>query len=80
MTKNKKIEIYSTPTCHYCVLVKDFLKTKNIDFVEYNVAVDREKLMEMRELSGQGGVPVVRIENEIIVGFDEDKIREILGL
>ncbi len=80
MKTNKKIEIYSTPTCHYCILVKDFLKSKDIPFIEYNVATDLDKRREMVEISDQGGVPVVKIEDEIMIGFQEDQMKEILGI
>ena len=76
----KKVEIYSTPTCHYCVLVKDFLKGKGVDYVDYNVGTDLDKRREMVEVSGQMGVPVVKIDKEVIVGFDQEKICSILGI
>ena len=78
--KIKKIVIYSTPTCHYCILAKDFFKEKGIKYEEYNVATDLEKRKEMMEKSGQMGVPVIEIEDEIMVGFDEEQISKILKL
>jgi glutaredoxin-like YruB-family protein len=68
------IKVYSTPTCGYCVKVKEYLKSKNIDFTDFNVSADREKAMEMVKLSGQRGVPVIVIDEEVIVGFDKNKI------
>ncbi|MEI8339543.1 MAG: glutaredoxin family protein [bacterium] len=76
----KKIEIYSTPTCYYCVLAKDFMKKKGIAFTEYNVGMDLEKRKEMVEISGQMGVPVVKIDSEVFVGFNEELLKEKLGL
>lgn len=78
--KTKKITIYSTPTCHFCNLAKDFFKEKGLKYTEYNVATDLEKRQEMVEKSGQMGVPVIDIGGEITVGFDEEKVSELLRL
>lgn len=75
-----KIEIYSTPTCTFCQLAKQFFNENNVEYTEYNVATDLEKRQEMVEKSGQMGVPVINIDNEIIVGFDESKIKSLLNL
>jgi len=75
-----KIKIYSTPTCPYCVTLKEFLKEKNISFEDVNVAENREAREEMIHKSGQMGVPVVDIDGEIIVGFDKNKIVELLKI
>ena len=72
--------VYSTPTCAYCNLAKQFLKENNIEFTEYDVSQDKEKAQEMFQKSGQGGVPVIDIDGKIIIGFDEAAIREKLGL
>ncbi|MCS7180798.1 MAG: glutathione S-transferase N-terminal domain-containing protein [bacterium] len=77
---NKKVILYSTKTCPFCRLVKDFLKQNNIEFIDYDVGEDREKLDEMVKKSGQMGVPVIDIDGEIIVGFDKGKIKEVLGI
>ena len=74
------ITIYSTPTCPYCNMVKQFLKEKDIAFTDYNVADDQDKAKEMLEKSGQSGVPVIDIDGKIIVGFDKPAISEALGL
>ena len=76
----KKVKVYSTPTCPYCVQLKGFLKEKNIEFEDINVAEDQEAAKEMIEKSGQMGVPVSDINGTIIVGFDRPKIEEALGL
>ncbi|MEK7175639.1 MAG: glutaredoxin family protein [Patescibacteria group bacterium] len=75
----KNVTIYSTPTCHYCNLAKDFFKKNNVVYTEYNVAQDPNKRKEMVEKSGQMGVPVIFIENEMIVGFDEETIKKALS-
>jgi len=74
----KKVEIYSTPTCHYCHMAKDFFEENKIEFTDYNVAEDMEKRTEMMEKTGQMGVPVISIGDEIIIGFNESKIKELL--
>ena len=74
----KKVSIYSTPTCHYCNLAKDFFKEHKIDYTAYDVLSDLEKRKEMVAKSGQMGVPVIMVDDQIIVGFDEDTLRELL--
>ena len=76
----KEVTIYSTPTCHFCHMTKDFLTQHNIPFTDYNVATDLEKRKEMVDKSGQMGVPVIVIGDEMMVGFNEDKLKEALGL
>ncbi|MCD5396869.1 MAG: NrdH-redoxin [Candidatus Pacebacteria bacterium] len=80
MTEQKKVIVYSTPTCTYCVLVKDYLKEKGIEFDEIDVFVDREKGKYIVDKTGQMGVPVVQIGDEFIVGFDQPAIAELLDL
>jgi glutaredoxin-like YruB-family protein len=76
----KKVKIYSTPTCFYCVKVKEFLAKNKIKYEEINVATDMKAREEMVKKSHQLGVPVVEIGHEIIVGFDRVAIEEALGL
>lgn len=76
----KNVTIYSTPTCHFCHMAKDFFKEKNIAFTEYDVASSLEKRREMMEKSGQMGVPVILIDDELIIGFNKPRIVELLGL
>ena len=76
----KKITVYSTPTCPYCMRVKQFLKDKAIEFEDIDVSANSEKAEEMVKKSGQMGVPVIDIEGEIIVGFDKEAIEKALGL
>ena len=72
------VTIYSTSICKYCALAKDFFKEHNIQYTEYNVGTDAAKRKEMVEKSGQLGVPVITVGNEVIVGFDEDRLNELL--
>ncbi|MEK7607729.1 MAG: glutaredoxin domain-containing protein [Patescibacteria group bacterium] len=77
----KKVEIYGTPVCTYCVMAKDFLKKNNIAYTEYNVATNNVKKEEMIEKSGQFGVPVIVVDNEnIVVGFDEKVLKNLLAV
>ena len=76
----KNVTIYSTPTCHFCRMAKDFFKVNNVAYTEYDVAGNLEKRKEMIEKSGQMGVPVIIIDNELIVGFDKPQISKMLGL
>ncbi len=77
---DKKVKIYSTPTCPFCMMSKKFLKENNIDFEDIDVSTDQAKAQEMVQKSGQMAVPVIDIDGEIIVGFDKEKIRKTLGL
>lgn len=77
---DKPVTIYSTPTCHFCQMSKDFFKEHNVAYTEYNVATDLEKRKEMIDKSGQMGVPVITIGDELIVGFDKDQFTKLLGI
>lgn len=76
----KKVTIYSTPTCHFCNMAKDFFKENNIAYESFDVQSDLAKRKEMIEKSGQMGVPVIYVDGELVMGFDEDKLRELLNL
>ncbi len=78
---DKKIEIYSSPTCHHCIDLKKFLDEKGVQYTEYDVTTDEVKREELLERSKQVGVPVMFIDDtEMIDGFDKEKIIESLGL
>jgi len=74
------IKVFSTPSCPYCVTLKEFLKQNNIEFEDVDVSKNEAVLKEMVEKSGQMGVPVLDIDGQIVVGFDKKKISEILNL
>lgn len=76
----KKIRIYSTPTCVYCKMAKDFFKKNNITYEDFNVAEDEKAREEMVEKSHQLGVPVIDIDGEIYVGFNRAELEKALGL
>ncbi len=80
MAKAKSILIYTTPTCIWCAKTKEFLRQCKISYQEINVAVDTKAAHEMIKKSGQMGVPVVDIGGNIIVGFDEARLRKLLGI
>ena len=80
MTEEIKIRIFSTPSCPYCVTLKEYLKEKEFEYEDINVAEDKEATKEMIEKSGQMGVPVSEIKGEIIIGFDKVKINKILEI
>ena len=77
---NQTVTIYSTPTCHFCHMAKEFFKANNVAYTEHDVAGDLEKRKEMVEKSGQMGVPVILIGEELTVGFDKPKIAQLLGI
>ena len=76
----KQVTIYSTPTCHFCHAAKAFFDEHNVSYEDVNVATDIDRRKEMIDMTGQMGVPVIRIENDVVVGFDEDKLRELLAI
>ena len=77
---DKTVTIYSTPTCHFCEMSKEFFKENGVNYTEYNVASDLEKRQEMIQKSGQMGVPVITVGDELIVGFDKEKLSSLLGV
>jgi glutaredoxin 3 len=85
MARIKEFKIFSTPTCGYCHMLKDWLTEKKIPFTDINVAMDPAKGVEMIQKTGQMGVPVSVIlfedgKEDIILGFDQERIAKILGL
>lgn len=72
--------IYSTPTCVYCKMAKEFFKKNNVRYIEKNVAEDEAARAEMTEKSGQMGVPVITIGDSVVVGFDAGKLSQLLGI
>jgi glutaredoxin-like YruB-family protein len=77
---DKTVTIYSTPVCHFCHAAKDFFAENNIAFTEHDVASDLEKRQEMIDMTGQMGVPVIRVADDVIIGFDEAKLKELLEI
>lgn len=76
----KAVTIYTTPTCHFCHLAKDFFAANGVAFTEKNAAADPAARAEAIAKSGQMGVPVIDVEGTIIVGFDEPRLRAALAI
>ena len=77
----KKVEIYSTDSCHFCHMAKDFFATYDIPFTDYNVGTDTAKRKEMMEKSGQMGVPVIVInDKDVVIGFDREALAHLLEI
>ncbi len=76
---DKNVIIYSTPVCHFCHMAKEYFKANDVAYTEFDVASDPQKRMEMVEMTGQMGVPVIRIGDDVVVGFDEEKVAELLA-
>lgn len=74
------VTVYSTPTCPYCKLAKKFLKEHDIAFTDIDVSADGEKAQQMIKKTGQMGVPVIEIDDETIIGYDEKKMRKMLKI
>jgi glutaredoxin-like YruB-family protein len=72
------VTIYTTPTCGYCKVAKEFFRNQHVPFTEYNVASDQRKAEEMVRKSGQMGVPVIEVNGKIIVGFNRPEIEKAL--
>ncbi len=73
------IKIYSTPTCPYCKLAKQFFSSKSLSYEDFDVSTNHTAMEEMVKLSGQMGVPTIVINGQIIVGFDKTRVEELLG-
>lgn len=76
----KNVTIYSTPTCHFCAMTKEFFKSHNIPYTEHNVGSDLEKRKEMIDKTHQMGVPVIDIDGKILIGYDEKALVSALGI
>lgn len=79
-SKNKRVIVYSTPSCVWCTRLKNYFKEHSVKFQDVNVAVNQTRMEEMKRKSGQMGVPQTEIEGQMIVGFDKPKINRLLGL
>ena len=77
--KNHKVIVYSTNTCPFCVMAKNYFKQKGIDYEDVNVGEDRKRAMEMVSKSGQMGVPVIEIDNQIVIGFQPNVFEKMLA-
>lgn len=78
--RQPKVIVFSTPTCPHCRHAKRYLRTKGIRFTDVDVSRDMHAARDMVRMSGQQGVPVLKIGSKVIVGFDRPKIDRLLGL
>lgn len=76
----KTVKIYSTPTCVYCKRAKEFFKANNIAYQDFNVGEDEKAREEMINKTNQMGVPVIEIDDKIVIGYDEEALKELLNL
>ncbi len=72
------VVIYTTPTCSYCDQAKEFLRSRAVQFIEHDVSADRSAADEMVGKSGQMGVPVIVIDDQVVIGFDRAKLDHLL--
>lgn len=80
MDEKKKVTMYTTPTCHFCAMAKEYFKENKVEYEVFDVAGDAEKRKEMVEKSGQLGVPVIVIGDDVVVGFNRPKLARLLGI
>lgn len=76
----KNVIIYTTPTCHFCRAAKGFFKEHNVEYTNKDVTTDKALADEMIAKSGQMGVPVIFVDNEMVIGFDESRLKQLLSV
>lgn len=76
----KPVAIFTTETCGYCRMAKEFFQKNSVEYQEFDVGKDLEKRKEMIEKSGQMGVPVIMVGDDMIVGFNKPKLEELLNI
>ncbi|MDD1706402.1 MAG: FAD-dependent oxidoreductase [Methanoregulaceae archaeon] len=74
-----KVTVFSTQNCPYCRMVKAYLERHGVDYLTIDVGTDKEQAKKMIEISGQYGVPVITVDEEVIVGFDAQRLNELFG-
>lgn len=80
MKTEAKVILFTTPTCSWCRVAKNYLKEKNIKFKAVDISKDRRAAEDMVKRTGQQGVPVILINNRPVIGFDKNKINRLLGI
>ena len=73
-----KVTIFTTPTCHNCKMAKVFFQNHGVEYEEHDVQADLKAREQMMNESGQMGVPVIKVDNEVVIGFDEERLSELL--
>ena len=76
----KKVEIYTTPSCMYCKMTKSYFAENNVSYTEHDVSTDLQRRQEMIEKSQQMGVPVILVDDQMVIGFNKAKLASLLGL
>jgi glutaredoxin-like YruB-family protein len=79
-SNTSQVEIFSTPVCHFCTAAKEFFTENNIEYTEHDVAADADQRQAMIDMTGQMGVPVIKVDNDVVIGFDEAKLKELLNI
>lgn len=79
-SSSPKVAIYTTVTCGYCKLAKEFFQKNNVAYEEYDVGRDIERRTEMIDKSGQMGVPVISVGENVIIGFNKPKLMQLLNI
>jgi len=83
MTQKHTVNLYSTPTCHFCKATKAFFKDNHVKFTEHSVIENKDDARKMIQETGQQGVPVIVIDGDwdtAIIGFDEPELRKRLDI
>jgi len=78
-TTMHKVNIYTLPTCHHCGQAKEFLSRKGVEYVEFDISKDGNALDEMTRISGARSVPVIVGCEDVVVGFDEHRLEEMIN-
>ena len=76
----KRVTLYTTPTCTYCHMVKQFLKEHKVEYEEIDVTKEKKFVDELLKKSGQLGVPVIDVGGQIIVGFERQALKQALKI
>ncbi len=77
---DKTVTIYTTPSCHFCHMSKEFFQANGVQYTEVDVAADAAQRAQMVEKSGQMGVPVITVGEDMVIGFDKRRLSELLGI
>jgi glutaredoxin-like YruB-family protein len=80
MDEQKKVTVFSTPSCMYCNMLKAYFDEKGIIYEAIDVSENQEKAKYITEKTGQLGVPVTEIDETFVIGFDQPKIAELLNI
>jgi glutaredoxin-like YruB-family protein len=73
-----KVEIYTSNTCKYCNMAKDFFTQNNIDYIEYNISKNSQAMKKLMKM-GYTSIPLIIVGDEIITGFDKEKIEKLIN-